>query len=362
VRRDRAQLAVAGVGVLAALAFATLVRRRATGCQVDFTGAFSRPVDDYAPVAQLGCDPTAKPGVLAFRSWVLDGVGGQREPLNIVRACEIGGPSKHHEGRAWDWFPPSKAVGDALVTCLTSPDETGVPDAMARRAGLRTIIWQRRIWIANKGWGPYTKPGGDPHTSHVHFGFGWPGALGQTSLYDVVEGGMAAPTAEVTMALPGEPTVIELLNVPGLATTSRAFKRKAVTIASGMGLDPSLLLAVMSFETAGTFDPAIKNPHSGAVGLIQFTKKWASIVVGKTVEELGAMSAVEQLDYVEAWYRYHHIYLSITEPRDYYLAVFAPTGIGKPESFPLYVAPSQAYEQNKAMDADVHGARARRRE
>ena len=57
---------------------------------------------------------------------------------------------------------------------------------MARRAGLRTIIWERQIWIAGAGWAPYLR---DPHTDHVHFGFGWAGARGETSFYHRSEAG-----------------------------------------------------------------------------------------------------------------------------------------------------------------------------
>ena len=352
----RADLKVMGGAALAALALAFVMRPRRLGeCDVRLLGLFTRPVDPYAPFEPVtGCESDPQPGVEAFRDWVMAAIGGR--DVGIMRACTIGKPSKHHEGRAWDWGPPSSEVGDAFVACLTTPDEDGNADALARRAGLRTIIWNRRIWKSGQ-WAPYT--GSSPHTDHVHFGFGWDGARGQTSLYELLEDGGMVPTQDVELIVGGGEgvEVRELLAVKGLEeNTSGAFKRKAIRLADGLGLDPSLWLAVMSFETGGTFDPAIRNPLSGAVGLIQFTKKYAPIIVGKTTDELAAMNALDQLDYVDKWYRHNDINERIEHQRDYYLAVFAPSGIGKPATHALYVSPSKAYQQNAAMDLDGDGS------
>lgn len=157
-----------------------------------FTGA----VEDYAPVVlQSTCDPTDKPGVLAFRKLVLDAVGGGAG--GTIRACPPPGsnPSEHAEGRAWDWSvsadkPEDVARVDAVLGWLLSPDAKGNANAMFRRAGLQYIIWNRQIWsVRTKDWQPYK--GTHPHTDHVHFSFGWDGALGKTSLYE--EGGAPLP-------------------------------------------------------------------------------------------------------------------------------------------------------------------------
>src|SRR5205085_3198990 len=64
---------------------------------------------------------------------------------------------------------------------------------------------------------------------------------------------------------------IVLLDVVGSDKVSQAFKDKVVQIASDLGTNPNFLMAVMSFESGGTFSPSIKNAAgSGAVGLIQF--------------------------------------------------------------------------------------------
>lgn len=151
------------------------------------------PVDDYAArdLTQEGqCDPVARPGVLAFRRWAIDTWGPVLSPnvQNIVRDCSVGGPSEHKEGRAWDLMTRDKAHGQEVADALTAPAPDGTPNALARRAGIVNMIWNKQIWRAYPQgdlpagvWGPYS--GSNPHTDHVHISFGWPGAMGDTSLY-----------------------------------------------------------------------------------------------------------------------------------------------------------------------------------
>lgn len=145
---------------------------------------FDTPAEPYAPLEPVAtCDPTPKPGVIAFRNWVIENWGGVS--AGIARGCDVGDPSKHHEGRAWDWTAPDKATADELLLELLAPEGPEL-EALARRAGLRTIIWWGQIWIAGRGWIPYT---GNPHRDHVHFGFSWAGARGETSFYQELEEG-----------------------------------------------------------------------------------------------------------------------------------------------------------------------------
>lgn len=73
---------------------------------------------------------------------------------------------------------------------------------------------------------------------------------------------------------------------------------KVVEISKKLKCDPNDLMGVMWVESAKTFSPSIKNPHGSATGLIQFTSNTAE-ALGTSTEELKAMSALEQLDYVE---------------------------------------------------------------
>jgi len=56
-------------------------------------------------------------------------------------------------------------------------------------------------------------------------------------------------------------------------------------VASRLKVPPAWLAAVINFETAGTWDPQIKNPNSTARGLIQF--------LDKTAQGLGYESALD---------------------------------------------------------------------
>jgi hypothetical protein len=69
-----------------------------------------------------------------------------------------------------------------MIAELLASDDEGNAHALARRFGIRSVIWQRRIWTAPAAdFVPYY--GDNPHTDHVHYGFSWAGAMGETSGY-----------------------------------------------------------------------------------------------------------------------------------------------------------------------------------
>ncbi|KKM85555.1 hypothetical protein LCGC14_1287860 [marine sediment metagenome] len=127
-----------------------------------------------------------------------------------------------------------------------------------------------------------------------------------------------------------------LLAVYGIENTSAAFQRGVLDMTGRIGGNPDYWMAVMSFETGGSFRASQPNMAGGdAIGLIQFTKG-ARDLVGKTRAELGAMTAVEQLVYVEK-------YLAPASGKfvtlsDHYMAVLAPIGMGKSQDFVIYRA------------------------
>lgn len=133
---------------------------------------------------------------------------------------------------------------------------------------------------------------------------------------------------------------------------SAQFRRKHTAICIDLGCDPSQLMAVYAFETGRTFSPSVRNPVSGATGLIQFMPSTA-IGLGTTVEALARMTDVEQLAFV-------HKYLAPYRGRlrtlsDLYMAVLWPKAVGEPESFALFSEGSKAYLQNKGLDVDKDG-------
>jgi hypothetical protein len=183
-----------GAFLVLAAAFAALPARAEPA-----TPLFGPMIDAFGTYdPQRTCDPTDKPGVRAFRNFVLSqypdtGAGG------ISRSCS-GGTSEHHEGRAWDWsvradVADEKAAADEVIAWLLAADDYGNEAAMARRAGIMYLIWNRKIWSVWGGWQTYcvqkdgacVAPGSNqtrhPHRDHVHFSFTWAGAKKKTTFY-----------------------------------------------------------------------------------------------------------------------------------------------------------------------------------
>ncbi|MFF0449025.1 hypothetical protein ACFYT4_21905 [Streptomyces sp. NPDC004609] len=145
---------------------------------------FGPEIENYASYqGRRDCDPTAKPGPIGFCDLVLRAYPGTTD-LGVGRACG-GGRTEHTEGRAWDWGVDVETRGHLaadLLGWLLATDRHGNPHALARRFGITRIIWNGRIWEsyrARVGWTPFSGP--NPHTDHVHFGFGWAGARRETT-------------------------------------------------------------------------------------------------------------------------------------------------------------------------------------
>ncbi len=165
------------------------------------------PVDPYAPYEpQDACDPTPKPGVVAFAKLLLEAY-----PLSgwsgISRDCAVGGRSEHKEGRAFDWAvsvsnPQQRAVAEDALARLLGTDEDGNRHALFRRFGLMYVIWNRQIFSATQadaGWRPYACSSAasydDCHVNHVHFSFSTAGAGMRTSWWTMAP--EPAPPASV---------------------------------------------------------------------------------------------------------------------------------------------------------------------
>ncbi|EGQ9179721.1 transglycosylase SLT domain-containing protein [Vibrio alginolyticus] len=129
---------------------------------------------------------------------------------------------------------------------------------------------------------------------------------------------------------------------------SPEFKSKVIRISKELKINPNHLMACMAFETAETFSPSIKNGSgSGATGLIQFMPSTAESL-GVNTKTLARMSALEQLDYVKAYYWPYRNKINSLE--DAYMAILYPAAIGKPPSFVLFRQGSIAYRQNAGID------------
>ncbi|WNM19281.1 transglycosylase SLT domain-containing protein [Flavobacterium capsici] len=127
------------------------------------------------------------------------------------------------------------------------------------------------------------------------------------------------------------------------------FIAKVKEIATKLGINPNWLMAIMHWESAGTFSPSITN-SIGATGLIQFMPSTA-IGLGTTTTALRNMTAVQQLDYV---LKYYLPYKSkITNYVDCYLVTFFPAAVGKDENYIIQTSKLPASliaTQNPAFD------------
>lgn len=145
------------------------------------------------------------------------------------------------------------------------------------------------------------------------------------------------------------------------AKVSTDFKRKLLDIGRDLVVDGDFLMSAIAFETAETFSPTIRNAAgSGAIGLIQFMPSTAARLLDlppsnkqAAADAFAAMSAIEQLDQVAAYFRpYRNRLLTID---DVYLAILYPKAVGKPPGYTLFSGETIAYRQNAGLDADRDG-------
>lgn len=150
-----------------------------------------------------------------------------------------------------------------------------------------------------------------------------------------------------------------LIGVRGLDKTTLGFRRALYDGARARGLDPDYLATVMSFESG--FNPGAKNPHSGALGLIQWvsdasfdaTAKKAGMSAVKR-SALPSLTAEQQLPLVFAWYDGKGVKAD-SSVIDYYLAVFMPALVGRPTDYVAAREGTKSYSQNAGFDRDGKG-------
>ncbi|MCP4318978.1 MAG: transglycosylase SLT domain-containing protein [Hyphomicrobiales bacterium] len=134
-----------------------------------------------------------------------------------------------------------------------------------------------------------------------------------------------------------------------------AFKAKVIAIAKRLRADPDHLMAVMAFESGGKFTPDVKNAAgSGATGLIQFMPKTATSL-GTSTKKLAKMTAIEQLDFVELYFKKTVGNRAMHSLSDVYMAVLWPKAVGKSENFILFEKGTTAYRQNAGLDKNRDG-------
>ena len=136
------------------------------------------------------------------------------------------------------------------------------------------------------------------------------------------------------------------------AKVSPEFKAKVIKICENLDIEPDHLMTCMAFETGETFSPKEKNKAgSSGTGLIQFMEATAKSVLGTSTKALAAMSDIQQLDYVEKYFKYiqrSHKQLNTLE--SVYFAILDSSGIGKNDDAVMFKGGTKAYEGNKGLD------------
>ena len=131
------------------------------------------------------------------------------------------------------------------------------------------------------------------------------------------------------------------------------FLKEVERIAANLKIDPNKLMNVMAFESG--LDPSKKNPNSSATGLIQFMNSTAT-QLGTTTADLKGMNAIEQLKYVEAYFKQFKSLVDTQEA--IYTAVLAGRPVSDPESVLFSKggkSTGRAYSANAALDKDSSG-------
>lgn len=147
----------------------------------------------------------------------------------------------------------------------------------------------------------------------------------------------------------------------GLKNKSPEFIRELIAVGNRLNIDPGFLAAVMFSESG--FNHTAVNPKGGATGLIQFMPSTAKRL-GISTEDLKSMTDVEQLAYVERFFKPWAG--RIKTAGDLYMATFLPVFVGKPSDHIIgqldnndiiagKLTFDKVYRYNKVFDTDKDG-------
>ena len=127
------------------------------------------------------------------------------------------------------------------------------------------------------------------------------------------------------------------------------FSSKVEEISRYINCDPKDLLGMMNSESG--VNPQAVNGSSGATGLIQFMPSTAK-GLGTTTAALKQMSAIEQLDYVKAYFGSHSAKMTAG---DLYTQCFLPARVGKEVVCNNSDILAWAYKANPGFDTNKDG-------
>lgn len=150
--------------------------------------------------------------------------------------------------------------------------------------------------------------------------------------------------------------------VAGNRNVTPEFRREVEAMARRLGTRPEYILAVMSFETGGTFSPAKENRSTHATGLIQFMPATAqgmlaeegiNVTRTRAREIFAAMTPVEQLRYVEKYFAQRKFNNRLGTLEGTYTAVLS--GRARANGDDVVFGPGDAYNANAPLDWNRDG-------
>lgn len=168
----------------------------------------------------------------------------------------------------------------------------------------------------------------------------------ERSINDLAIDGVEEPTTDLPM-----PEGITY-DLPADVRKDTAFLTEVDKTAKMLGVTSDQLLAIMDFETIGSFSPSEKSGTSTGTGLIQFLESTAGDL-GTTTEDLAKMTRAEQMAYVDRYFS--RFQGRIKNTGDLYMAVHYPKGVGKNDSFVMYKRGSDEYSANEGLDINNDG-------
>jgi len=137
------------------------------------------------------------------------------------------------------------------------------------------------------------------------------------------------------------------------------FLKKLTYVCKQINCKPEWMMINIAGESG--FKPDAVNPNGGATGLIQFMPKTISGYANPethqpmTTDDLKKMSAVQQLDVVQAYYKECMKEIGISgfnKPGDFFGITFFPKIVKEGDD---YQFPQNAVDQNKALFAKIGG-------
>jgi hypothetical protein len=140
-----------------------------------------------------------------------------------------------------------------------------------------------------------------------------------------------------------------------------AEKKFLLQTAADFSWHPDWLPTCMAFETAETFDPAIKNPGSSGSGLIQFmdetcehlSQRWDETI---TTAMLRKMTRMEQLPWVWKYFKMKVEKVgNAISLEDVYMLIYWPAAVGRGLDTPLHTKDTKFYAPNKGLDINKDG-------